>query len=275
MPIITPDQAVVESVKANALAHVDRLSESVGRVLSKRPKNRAVHSASGIFISYKGEEYFLTAAHPFVDKGTDDLLLVGTRRKAISIREATHSYSKDASITDDVLDVGVLRISQHMRNEIGPTHPIAIDHMISHHLYEVGRNFMIVGYPRSKNKRPIQSDLPTTNRSVFISGLRESQVIGAHGSVRAQTHIVIGWSDNTANLQGEKIVAHSALGMSGAPIFDLGDYSDFGVLAGTDRPTPLLAGVFTRHGVQDKALIGTRLNALVDVLNRESSWPSH
>ncbi len=272
--IVSADQAVRESVLAAIGSHADRLRLSVGRILSKRTNNRAALSASGTFIRFRGIDYFLTAAHALVDRG-DGALLTATKKAGISIKEAVHSYVKNQEHAEDLLDAGLFRVTEEMKSQLGEITPIEIDRSITRAAYPPGHVFMIVGYPRSKNKKPLpESQLPPANDNVLVTGLKDDQRVQSHPDVRWQNHLVLGWSDqSSADLKGQTVNIGSLAGMSGGPVFDLGDRNDLAVLGGRSDPKPVLAGIFTRHLKAENALLGTRLGAIIDVLDKERAWP--
>lgn len=275
MALITPNEAVAESVKRSLDLHEQRLHESVGRILSKRPRNRATLSGSGIFIRVRGADYFLTAGHVLVDKG-DDALLTATDQVGVSINEVVHSYSKDPDDPEDLLDAGLFVVTDKMKSHLGAITPLEVDRSISRGGYPLGHIFAVVGYPRSKNKKPLaDTPLPPAKRNVLVTGLKDHQHLTNRPAVRPNIHLVLGWSNRkNVDRQGRPVTVGALAGMSGGAIFDLGDHSDLAIMNSKDKPLPVLAGIFTRYIESEEALLGTRLSAICDVLDKEDKWPS-
>lgn len=274
-PLISVGDASVTAMHQCVAAHCDGLLQSVVSIFLKKEGKRPQHCGSGIFILFRGREYLMTAAHVSNQQKDGDIFFAGGFGKFVPIDGRWSESVEVPQYGGDPLDVAVLSIDPVARSRLLDVTFLQIDHSLHREEYRRSHRFMAMGYPRSQNKSvKSATSLPAHARS-YIANPRWDQRVDSRPYVGGKSHLVLEWSRDAAYDGNGVLVTPTALpGVSGGPIFEIGNYADHGILSGTQIPQPVLAGIVTDYLSDEKIILGTRINAIVDGLDAKRAWPA-
>lgn len=272
--LISVSQASGIAMQRSVEAHALTLLKSVGNLFLKSAGKRGVHVGSGVFIRFRDREYFLTAAHVSTQQKSGQSLYVGGFGRFVALDGRWRETDDAPLYGGDPLDVGLLSIHPESRAQLNGVQFFQIDRSLTRDNYLRSNRFMVMGFPRSQNKRILSVDsLPVNARSYFANP-RHDQRLPDKPYVMGRSHLVLEWDDAAAFDPNGQLVRPTPLpGVSGGPIFEMGDFADPAVLAGEVVPVPTLAGILTDYLAGKKAILGTRINVIVDALDDRRAWP--
>jgi hypothetical protein len=247
------------ALRAKFDAVLTQMVPSMARAFWGRDGKRPVSLGSGIFVTLGGMPGLITAGHVLDGDGCGpgDLLIAGPLSPLIrpSQKPLRSVVNQDGT---DGIDVAVFRLHPKDVGGLGVFESIAIDDVQAPEPYRPGRRFAVVGFPVSKNSKPVPDGEPLRG-NIFVFGARERAPTAdmPRSWIRPETHLLLNWDHKRAfdSARGWQ-TPMSLSGVSGGVVVDLGETLDPAI-------RPRLVGIFTHHLKTEKLLVATRLYPIV------------
>lgn len=261
------------AIRACVEAHYPHLLRSVASLfLPGLGSAKPTHSGSGVFVRCRGRDYLFTAAH--VSRQRRGHLLVGGLGRFVELHGDWAESNAASERLDDPVDVAIVHIAPETKARLENVEFLQIDDNPHSEPYTRTHRFLAVGYPRSKNKKALEGRTLPAEPWGFITNPARTQTLADKPFIGLRSHIVLEWDGKKAlNGEGKVVNPPAPFGISGGPIFDLGDYKLADLLSGRRVHRPTLAAIATDFVSREKAMLGTRLSVLVRALDQKGAWP--
>jgi hypothetical protein len=162
----------------------------------------------------------------------------------------------------DRYDFAWKHLSDSELQTLGWTEFIQESDLCANQMSPVGRTYLAVGFPRSKNKKADPTTRiirPKIQRYTAI-GKEKPELFESLG-LNGEQHIAIQYEDRALDANGVEVNSVYPRGMSGGPMFDLGKVA----VADLSRSEPYdgrLAGIIIEKDESDKVLIAVKIDFL-------------
>jgi hypothetical protein len=228
--------------------------------------NRPVHAGSAFIVRAQGHYFLVTAAHVLDRLADGNLYFYVTPREVRAVEGkgyCTPGNPKDRR-NDDRLDVGVVCL----RNGVYPPYPLVDKSAIDIHelapqvLPRPSRDYLVVGFPTSKNKaNPVKVEL----NAIAYAYHGKSPAAKAYEKTGAEQryHVLIEFEQRLGyDTYGLQVTFPKPQGMSGSPVwlYDAGEPLPFDTFG-----FPVVA-VATAHRVGDGLLEGTDISVAIGMI---------
>jgi hypothetical protein len=268
-------RARVSLIKSARQGIEDRISEVAERAYEKyrqavlpiygTKRGTPAHIGTCFFLRVDTQRYVVTAAH-VVDESENSTLYIPLGRRLLAIdgmfactnvpvggREADHFDFAFAAVSDEYFS--------------GPSGPSCIEASdISLNRVQVETHaYMLIGYPRSKNKKP-NSAKKSIRQKIWHYYATGRSVPGLYGRLRltGDDHICIKYEKRSRTADGEWVNSIFPRGMSGGPLIDLGAQSPPTDTSISELFTGRLSGVFLECYEDENVLLSVKISLLVD-----------
>jgi len=257
--IITAVEAIEEHFRRCADEARERFGQSVRPLYVADKRGRPDAVASAVLLEVDGSPFLATAAHVL---NIPRLLLGGANDLIPLSAEFYRSPGKGAA--DDSIDIAVALLSEDQRRALrGLPFIGSADWM--HSTATENRYQLAVGYRVSQNKAPVDGSknlrLMRWSFTGFSAPLPNS---GQYG----ESNFALEYSKRAVRESGELIKTTPPHGLSGGPIFDLGNTLSYDQLCAPDPHPAKLAGILIECPTGGGALIGTKVEVLRDYARR-------
>jgi hypothetical protein len=225
---------------------------------------RPLQFATGFFVRGQDAHYLITAAHVLDTAHEREVFYYVAPNKVRKLTgESTRSGKASSDRSDDVVDIGVVRLSGDHQPPYPEVSKFAMeaDYLRSRYLPRAGRSYAVLGFPATKSK------VSRADRTVWVApyAFRCDPVADAdyakHGfdpgsHLLLKLNLKVGFGPN-----GEQVFFPKPQGMSGCPII---------VLFSEGRPDdarvfPVVA-VGVEYRSKDKLLVGTDVSYVIEAI---------
>ena len=233
---------------------------------------RPAHCGTCFGLEIQGVKYLVSAAHV-----VDDILLKGgyvAGNGRLEALEGDFFLTKppDGNRESDRYDFAWKRLTDADLRILGWTEFVNERDLCENRTHTVGRAYLAVGFPRSKNKK---AD-PTTRKvrpklQQYTAMGKEKQELFQSLGLTGEHHIAVEYENRSRDEGGMEVNSVSPRGMSGGPMFDLGAK---GTVADLSRHEPYagrLAGIIIEKYDEHKVLIAVKIGFLCQFIAQQSS----
>jgi hypothetical protein len=259
-------QGIEDRISAIAEAAYEKYRGAVQPIFGTKREIPA-HIGTCFFVRVGALRYVVTAAHVF-DESQNSTLYLPVGRRLIAIggtfgctkvpvggREADH-YDFAFSEVGNQYFTGPRAASWNEESDISLNRV-----QVETHAY------MLVGYPRSKNKKPNNAKKSVRPKiwHYYATGRSASDLYGRLG-LTSEDHICIKYEERSRTAEGDWVNSIFPLGMSGGPFIDLGAQSPPTDTSTVELFTGRLSGVFLECYEDEKVLLSVKINLVVDAI---------
>jgi hypothetical protein len=215
--------------------------------------------ASAVLLEFDGLPFLATAAHVLNIPG----LLLGGQDELIRL-PSEFWRSKGAGAADDKIDLAVAPLSQEQRRGLKGL-PFIRSSDWMHRTATENRYTLAVGYRVSQNKAPVGGSKKLTPKRWSFTGFSGSLPdAGGYGD----SNFALEYSKRAVRESGLIVAATPPHGLSGGPIFDLGDALSYDQLCAPDAYPARLTGILIECPTRGGTMIGTKIEVLRDYARR-------
>lgn len=217
---------------------------------------------SAVLLSGEGRKYVATAAH-VIDELDNSSLWIPRGDDLWPLHgKIIQSATPPGGRRQDVVDCSWLEIDSHEAGRF-KAEPFVTESAISFNRNGYSERFyMAYGYPRSKNKKNINT---VAMQARSYSGC-SAEPISIPGSLRTcrKRHIFMECDSKvTEEEDGTRRNAIAPAGMSGGALIDLGRFSDPKNAATSSAAPPLLAGILLEYHKTQRLLVALDIQVLI------------
>jgi hypothetical protein len=257
--IVTAAEAIEEHFRRCANQARKRFGQAVRPLYKTSNQRRPEGFASAVLLEFDDMPYLATAAHVLNTPG----LLLGSASDLIPL-PAEFWRSNGAGSADDKIDLAVAPLSEDQRRALKGLPFIGSADWLHSTLTE-NRYTLAVGYRVSQNKAPVGGSKSLRLKRWSFTGysgpLPES---GKYG----ESNFALEYSKRAVRESGEIVPTTPPHGLSGAPIFDLGDTRSVDQVFAPEPHPARLTGILIECPTRGGALIGTKVEMLRDYARR-------
>lgn len=263
--IITAVEAIEAHFRRCATEARRRFGRAVRPLYVADERGRPNAVASAVLLDIDGSRFLATAAHVLNTSG----LLIGGEPDLIPL-SGDFYRSNGKGAPDDKIDLAVTFLSDDQRRALKGLPFIRAGDMLHSTLTE-NRYQLTVGYRASQNKAPIDGskDLQPTRWS--FTGFSASLPSSNGARKYSDRNFALQYSKRAVRESGELVRTTPPRGLSGGPIFDLGDTLSYDQLCAPNPHPAKLAGILIEYPTAGGALIGTKIEVLRDYAHHAKS----
>lgn len=265
--ILSPADAVRTHLEAAVAAAKEKFAPAVHPIYRADRNGRPTLFGTCFGLALDGQRYLVTAAHVVDDIAKDGGYVVGDAQLVPllgdfyctvtpeAVRDGDHFDFAWKELTDD--EVGALKWNKY----------VGESEFCENRAPTVGRVYLVLGYPRSKNKKadPTSRRVRPKLNMYYSTGKTYGQLFSSLG-LTGDEHIAIDHANRSADANGVGVNSVYPRGMSGGPFVDLGRNSSPADLA---RKTPFegrLAGMLIEKYDERDALVAVKIDLIVSAI---------
>lgn len=226
------------------------------------------HIGTAIAANFNNQKMLLTAAH-VIDKNQHSSLYIGGKEKLILLEMDFLSSAKiDGQRCKDRYDFAVGRLSKEMIHSLKGTSFISSSDVCTQNFEPEGTFLTLAGYPNSKNKKFDHAKFTISPKLFHYSDMRRPcQKLVQNLNISEKSHVCIKYDQKySQDTQGQRINSIKLNGLSGGPIFNIGQSANSSVLAGLHNPKPCLTGLIIEYHKEQKAIVSTRIKTIINAI---------
>jgi len=228
---------------------------------------------SCVLLRFKGAPFLITAAHVF-DHHTSTGLGVGPLEgRLVRIKGQFHSTGSVANRANDHYDFAFWRLAEETANALDQRDGFIREDEIAQHEGDMnGRQYVVLGFPLSKNKKTVQRAAKSIKpEPVSYQGMRvERPKLLEELCLSGNDHFLVKRERRTSGYDGTIDNAIGLRGASGGALIDRGPSSLENLLPGTPCYGKL-AGIFIEHYDNHEALLFTKIEVILKEMARTFS----
>jgi hypothetical protein len=257
--IVTAQEAIEQHYRRCATQARRRFGQAVRPLYVADQRGRPEGVASAVLLEFDGLPFLATAAHVL----NIPRLLLGGRDELIPV-SGEFWRSNGAGAADDKIDLAVAPLSEQQRRALKGLPFIGSGDWMQRTATE-NRYTLATGYRVSQNKAPIGGSKKLTLKRWSFTGFSAPLPVGGE---YGESNFALEYSGKAVRESGERVVTTPPHGLSGGPIFDMGDSLSFDQLCAADAHPPKLAGILIECPTRGGVLIGTKVEVLRDYARR-------
>ena len=227
-------------------------------------KHPTLHG-TGFFVKANDEYFLVSAAHVFDTAMTEELAFYVSPNVTRRLTGKLVRSGPPASRAEDMIDIGVLKLSDDPIPPYRDVNKIAMD--VSYLVPELepreGKNYVIIGFPETKNRAQYNDKAIVAAPYAYRSDSASAEIYRVN-DVSTKNHVVLPLNlKKQIDPHGRRQHFPKPQGMSGSPIvvlYDTDNLKDF-------RVFPVVA-VGTTYRRQKNSLIGTDVRYVLDAIGR-------
>jgi hypothetical protein len=212
----------------------------------------------------------VTAAHVLDHHKRDGDLWIGAATTLVPLQGVFHpTVRPNGSRELDKFDFAVSLVPDSFLAELGNATIIESDFVSrGRRARGSGGLYVCLGYPNSKNKHPGGREL---NVELFMhagTGHTDPGRLGVLGSKYHGANFFIDLGEQVFDAKGLKKNPVSVRGMSGGPVFNIGDRGDYNTIRDDSDFKPLLEGIIIEKPEPGDTLVAVSIRAIVETARK-------
>ncbi len=271
-PIISSEAFLRDIAHRRGQIIVDRFRWAVRPIYRPHPKRKTLYDHVGTCTLFRAGSvpWLVTAAHILDHHQRDGDLWIGAEKKIVPLQGTFTSTEKPQGQRDlDKFDFAVSRVTDSLLAELGNATFIDSD-FVSKGRRRMGSKglYVCLGYPNSKNK-----DVHAGHREMGVelfmhaaTGHNDRSQLGAAGARYHDSNVFVELGKQVFNALGAKKNPVSVQGMSGGPVFHIGDRGNYNTMRNEANFTPLLEGIIIEKPQDADALVAVSIGTILETL---------
>lgn len=271
---------IIETVGQAGIAAAERLVATMKREFAAaiRPiygataHARPDHIGSCVLVEHAGTRYLITAAH-VADWAEYTELYIAGMQCLKKIQRSFLATPKDARSgrPGDHYDIAITEVSSELDVALGNVRYITDAEVASAAAQTIGRQFLALGYPNSKNdgfnnqKKTVKPALQPYYATAHTPDEFKKVIEAPSGD-----HIYLPYdSKHSKNATGAKVNSIRPKGMSGGALFDIGGIAKPDNLSADANYRGRLAGILIENPPGSRLMIATKIWTVLDALPKK------
>jgi hypothetical protein len=266
--IMTTVQMVQNETTRRTRAVTAKFRQAIRPIYIPGVRNMPVHVGSCTLLNIGGTKLIVTAAH-IVHRFKAFGFLIGGTEVPVSLIDNFYATSApNENPDDDKYDFAACAVSDTLATQLGNVAYVGAEWIsLGRRIDHKHSVYVCAGYPNSQNKIP-----HATSRRIgmgFFTHTAKGHSINDKVAPWARSttdHLFVSYEKYSVDPKGVKRRSSEPRGMSGGPVFYIGDFGDPDIYQpGTDvRPT--LEAIIIEKSNQGKVLIAVRIGTVMEAL---------
>ncbi|WP_176761178.1 trypsin-like serine protease [Desulforhopalus singaporensis] len=268
--IKTVNELVRERMDECADVGADKFINSVRPIYGSDERENPYHIGSCVLIQVNDQKIIVTAAH-VADNLNISKLYIGAKSKLVELgnefKSTVKPYGKRG---DDHYDISFLKISDSLQRDLDELSFVNEHEMCLRLDYTKGRQFLALGYPRSKNKKYFAQDrLIKSHLYKYSSVVKNDNKLCKRLGVSGDQHLFLDFnSKKSRDYNGNIVNSLNPQGISGGAMLDMGRLANPNQYKTDAQCIGRLAGIFIEHKSEFKVMVAVRINCIIDMINK-------
>jgi hypothetical protein len=251
---------------------VNRFRWAIRPIYRAHTRRRGHYEHLGTCTLFKANSVplIVTAAHVIDHHEHDGDLWIGAEKTLVPLQgsfSGTERPGGDRSL--DKYDFSVSRVSDELLAELGNAAFIDAE-FVSKGRRDEGATalYACLGYPNSKNK-----DTRAAGRQMGVAlfmhtglGYNDRNNLGAPGALYTNANFFVEAGKQVTDIHGTKRSSVGLRGMSGGPVFHIGDRRNYNTMRETPDFRPLLEGIMIERS-EANVIVAVSVGAIIETLN--------
>ncbi len=269
--ILSTKEVIREHLEASVSAARRKFGPAVHPIYRADRHGRPTLFGTCLGLVLEGRNCLVTAAHVVDDIAKDGGYVVSDGQLVPLLGDFNCTQAPVEGRNSDLFDFAWKDLSDDEVNRLGWSTYFRENDLCANRASTVGRVYLVLGYPRSKNKKadPKSCKLRPKINKYYSTGKAFPGLFSSLGQ-SGQEHIAIDHANRALDAEGVGVNSVYPRGMSGGPFIDLGRNSSPGDLA---RKTPFegrLAGMLIEKYDERDALLAVKIDLIVNAIRATS-----
>lgn len=262
--IVSVGEAIRNHLEGCVAAAVAKYSAAIHPIYRADRNGRPTLFGTCFGLELNGRKYLVTAAHVVDDIAADGGYIPSRGTLVPLLGDFYCTSAPSGKRADDHFDFAWKELGSDDFTQLGWSTYFSSTDFCENKDSSEGRVYLIVGYPRSKNKKanPTTRQVRPKRHAYYSTGKLRPGWLGLSGN----DHIVIEQEGRSAGGDGVEVNTVHLRGLSGGPVLDLGRQSSMSDLASTAPYAGRLAGIFIEGHEDVELLLSTKLDSLLTML---------
>jgi hypothetical protein len=232
------------------------------------------HVGTCTLVRIDGRQFLITAAHVFDKRHTGQLWIGGESSLVPLTGNFMETVAPDGDRKKDHHDFAVIEVGAQVAQQLGEVTYIGPD-SISNNRRQPGKKvlYLCVGYPNSKNKdiQPTRREIAAGLLNHIAPGHLKHEGVGLWATTTSD-HLFIDIPKRHAkNVGGQIINSIEPTGMSGGPVFYIGDFTDYDSFSPGTTCRPMLEAIIVERYTEARTLVTVLIDRIVKAARNSSA----
>ena len=270
--IIQPDTFLRDIGHRRGREVIDRFRRAIRPIYRPHSKRKKLYEHVGTSTLFKVNSVplIVTAAHVIDHHKYDGDLWIGAEKTLVPLQGSFSSTKRPGGDRDlDNYDFSVSRVSSELLTELGDATFIDANFVSKGRRGEGAKAlYACIGYPNSRNK-----DMHAARREMSAAlfmhtgiGYTDRNNLGALASRYSDANFFIEIGKHVTDIHGAKRNPVSLQGMSGGPVFHLGDRENYNTMRDSHDFRPLLEGIIIERPADANVIVAISIGTIVQAL---------
>jgi hypothetical protein len=214
-----------------------------------------------------GRRFAVTAAHVLDEMPDYALHIIGTARtEPVQIRgKILQSAEPPGGRPRDKIDVGYWEMSPEASRQLGKVRFLTAEDCSLNRVNVVGRQYMAMGFPYSRNARRINHARRTITPTIrtYTAEVVEHPALATELGVLGDQHFFLDFKSTSFLADESRANSFAPTGMSGGPLVDLGDFGAVVENYGPERRATKVAGMLIEWHKAHDAIVALKIEHVV------------
>jgi hypothetical protein len=268
--IETLDDAIRRRRHECSDAAAKRFHASVRAVLAAQKGRPKAFIATCMLLKVGSGRFVVTAAHVTDWLDDHELYIAGSEgtQPVQFVGRLDATAVPPGGRRADKVDVAFWKLTDAAVGELGEVSFIDESQIYLNRADLAYHQYLAMGYPVSRNKRGI--DIPNKGLvpvlSKYTADLNEDPKLPGKVGVSGERHLFLKYEKVSESGTGERRDTFKPDGLSGGPLFHLGNFAAMGRFEATDLPVGRLAGMIIER--KDDNLVAVKIQVVLDAIRK-------
>jgi hypothetical protein len=262
------EQMVRDETTRRTRAVTARFRQAIRPIYIPGERNLPVQVGSCTLLNIGGAKLIVTAAHIIRRFKAKGFFIGGTEAPVVLIDDFYGTSARNGDPDDDKYDFAACTVSDTLAGQLGNVTYVGAEWM------SVGRRidhkhsvYVCAGYPNSQNK-----DMHATSRRIgmgFFTHTAEGHSMNDKVAPWARSttdHLFVSYEKYSVDPNGVRRRSSEPRGMSGGPVFYIGDFGDPDIYQPGTEVRPTLEAIIIEKSDHGKVLISVNIGTVIEAL---------
>lgn len=262
-------QNIREKVAFAVDAALQKYKDSIFPIYGVRKGGIPDHIGSAFIIQISQQKFLITAAHVIDHKVDTELFILGNNDFVHIHGDFISTTAPDGDRLKDFYDFAISRIPEDVFSILGAVGFIDESDILDKQVDHVGRTYLAVGFPRSKNRRVnLITKIIKPKRARYYEVWNEAKNLYSKLGLDGCDHIAIKHRRRSFFDNGAEENSFEPKGLSGGPLFDLGNFfnPEFHKLTVTNKP--YLAGILIEKHINYHVILSVKIELVLKTIRK-------
>lgn len=263
-------EIIRERMDECADAGAEQFINAVRPIYGSDERENPFHIGSCILVAVNNNNFLITAAH-IADELNISKLYIGAEDRLVELdNKFCSSDAPNGDRKKDHFDISLLKVSESLENQLVGLDFLTEDKMCQRFEYTSGRQYLALGYPRSKNKKFFRQDASIKSHLFkYTSVVKKDDGLCAELSVSGHQHLFLDFdSKYSKDYNGNVVNSINPTGVSGGALIDMGRLANPEQFKIGASCVGQLAGMLIENKSEYKAMVALRIDTVVKAIKK-------